>query len=65
MEKEKIFVHVYEVARVRELFFDTAKEARQFARNEFKKGNVYKVKVWKNFSVPNVVQHENLILELV
>jgi hypothetical protein len=65
-----IIVHVYTASldnHVKEkVFRDNEQEtAKAYARNEFKKNGVYKVKVWTGKPIPNMVDAPGLLLELV
>lgn len=60
-----IIVDVYKVTRVTTTYFTNVANAKKFARQQFKDAGVYKVKVWKEIRVANIVNPPSLILQLV
>ena len=58
-------VHVYTYDGVKERKFNDLDEAKKYARSCFRGNDVYKVKVWKGKTTPNVDKAENLLLHLV
>lgn len=60
-----LLVHVYSHDGVEERLYECPRAACDFARKQFKREDVYKVKVWAGAPVPNVDEHPYLILHLI
>lgn len=65
MSYTRYTVDVYKASGIARKLFRTRSIARRYARKQWTDPDVYKVNVWKGDPVPNVPDHERLILRLV